>query len=201
MANAKIPNHQLPVLAQLRVASPCRARWAEMAGDDRSRFCGECKTQVFNLSAMSREQAERLVIERNGDLCARYYQRGDGTILTTDCEAGARARHRTRVAMAAGMAAALIGGGGVAGNQLATAGPTPDALPELVLDSDAPQIEMAEIEGQPEVADDIQAVTDKLDADQVHLVLGKISVVDRDETLGKLELERAKLEQLRLEVK
>lgn len=200
MVNAKVRNHQLPVLAQIRVASPCRASWTEMTGDDRSRFCGECKTQVFNLSEMTREQGERLVIERNGDLCARYYQRADGTILTADCAIGAHGRRRNRVAAAAGIAMALIGGGAAAGHHLATTGPVPEAPPELVLDSEPTPIKVTEVESKS-IVDEVKAITDTLDAEQMHLVMGRISSVEREQTLLELELRKLELAKLRIEVK
>jgi hypothetical protein len=62
-----------------------------MAGDERVRFCGLCHKNVYNLSAMSREAAERLIEERQGQLCALLYRRTDGTVLTSDCPVGARA--------------------------------------------------------------------------------------------------------------
>lgn len=33
-------------LHELRVASPCRADWDKMQGDDRMRFCGTCAKNV-----------------------------------------------------------------------------------------------------------------------------------------------------------
>src|SRR5688572_20020017 len=36
-------------LTQIRVASPCRARWDEMEGDERVRFCGHCQKNVYHL--------------------------------------------------------------------------------------------------------------------------------------------------------
>lgn len=101
----------VPLLARIRVATPCRADWNEMTGDERVRHCARCDKDVFNLSDMSREQAERLIIERRGDLCARYYQRQDGTILLADCSVGLRQKRATRV-LAAGAAALLAGTGG-----------------------------------------------------------------------------------------
>ena len=39
-------------------------------GDDRVRFCLKCDKNVFNLSAMPREDAERLLVEKSGgELC------------------------------------------------------------------------------------------------------------------------------------
>jgi len=98
----------VPLLARIRVATPCRADWNEMTGDARVRHCAQCKKNVFNLSEMTREQAERLIIEKNGDLCARYYQRHDGTILLADCSVGLAQKRKTR-AVAAGALALLAG--------------------------------------------------------------------------------------------
>jgi hypothetical protein len=105
---------KLPLLARIHVATPCTADWSQMTGDERVRHCAHCKKDVFNLSDMSRAQAERLIIERNGDLCARYYQRKDGTVLLADCSVGIKQKRKSRV-IAAGAAALLAGTGGTAG--------------------------------------------------------------------------------------
>ena len=85
-------------LNNLKVASPCPADWNEMYGDDRKRFCGDCKLNVYNLSGMTTGEAERLVTNAEGRLCVRYYQRADGSIITADCPVGwAKIKQRTRV--------------------------------------------------------------------------------------------------------
>jgi hypothetical protein len=98
----------LPVLDNLRVASPCTAEWNQMTGDDRVRHCGQCAKNVYNLSGMTRDEAEALLRERNGDLCVRYYERQDGTILLADCTVGRgnRSHHRWIAAGAAGLISA-----------------------------------------------------------------------------------------------
>jgi cytochrome c-type biogenesis protein CcmE len=104
----------LPSLDEAKIASPCRARWDDMAGDERVRFCAGCSKNVYNLSAMSRAEAEALLRE-GGDLCARLYRREDGTVLTADCPIGVRRRRVRAVAvtafagttLAAGVAAAM----------------------------------------------------------------------------------------------
>src|SRR5437868_2597359 len=63
------------LLERLRVASPCKASWDAMAGDDRKRFCAECGKNVYNLSAMTREEATRLLVDSEGSLCVRLYRR------------------------------------------------------------------------------------------------------------------------------
>lgn len=49
------------------VATPCHAEWNSMTGDDRSRFCGQCRKHVYNLSAMTADQAVSLIREKEGD--------------------------------------------------------------------------------------------------------------------------------------
>jgi hypothetical protein len=61
-----------------------------MDGDGRVRFCRECNRNVYNLSAMTEREARRVVAEREGRLCVRFYQRSDGTVLTSDCPIGAK---------------------------------------------------------------------------------------------------------------
>ena len=78
-------------LDRIKIASPCTADWRFMLGSDLVRFCGQCNKNVYNLSAMTRPQAEDLIRRMEGQLCARYYRRSDGTILTSDCPVGLRA--------------------------------------------------------------------------------------------------------------
>ena len=59
-----------------------------MDGDARVRFCGECEQHVYNLSTMTETEARRLVAEREGSVCVRFYRREDGTVLTSDCVVG-----------------------------------------------------------------------------------------------------------------
>jgi hypothetical protein len=100
---------KLPILDNIRVASPCRADWNAMLGDERARHCNQCEKRVFNLSEMTRPEAEALIIEKNGELCARYYRRHDGTILTSDCRVGIVAGRKRKLVAAASLA--LLGTG------------------------------------------------------------------------------------------
>jgi hypothetical protein len=101
---------KLPVLPNIRVASPCTADWNAMTGDDRVRACAQCNKNVYNLSEMTRDEAEALILAREGRLCVRYFRRSDGTILLKDCSVGVTQRRKRRV-IAAGAAALLAGGG------------------------------------------------------------------------------------------
>jgi hypothetical protein len=95
------------VLASIAIASPCPADWEGMTGDDRVRFCGECRLHVYNLSGMSRKEAEALLQAREGRLCVRYFQRADGTIMTRDCPVGLQALHKRKIKRLGKIAAAV----------------------------------------------------------------------------------------------
>jgi hypothetical protein len=104
---------KLPILPNIRVATPCSADWNAMTGDERVRACGDCNKNVYNISEMTREEAESLIVAKEGRLCVRYFQRKDGTILLKDCVVGVAQKRKRRV-IAAGAAALLAGGAGAA---------------------------------------------------------------------------------------
>ena len=83
-------------LDTIQIASPCKANWEEMKGDERTRFCGLCKLNVYNLSAMSRDDAAALLVSHEGRMCVRLYRRSDGRLLTRDCPVGLAARLKAR---------------------------------------------------------------------------------------------------------
>lgn len=98
-------------LRNLRVASPCPASWADMRGDEKVRYCDICSLNVYNVSAMTSEEAEELLAQANGRLCVRFYQRSDGKILTQDCPVGlAKVRQQVagRLSLAASFAIGLL---------------------------------------------------------------------------------------------
>lgn len=96
-------------LNNVRIASPCKADWNQMIGDERRRFCGECSLNVYNLSAMTKAEAENLLVNSEGRLCARFYKRADGTVLTKDCPVGWQAIKRRASKMATAAASLIIG--------------------------------------------------------------------------------------------
>lgn len=93
-------------LKHLRVASPCPAAWSDMVGDDKVRFCNTCCLNVYNVSAMTADEAEELLSKASGRLCVRYYRRADGRVLTQDCPVGL-ARVRQKLAGKLSLAAAF----------------------------------------------------------------------------------------------
>lgn len=94
-------------LNNVKIASPCSQDWEAMIGTERKRYCGECKLNVYNLSGMSKPEAENLIANAEGRLCVRFFQRADGTILTQDCPVGWKA-FKKRVSIAATAFASLI---------------------------------------------------------------------------------------------
>ena len=96
-----------------------------MAGDERVRYCAECKLDVYNFSEMSDADIENIVFHRNGRLCARFYQRSDGTMLTRNCPVGLRAVVRRVSGFASVTLAAMISvGPAFARGPLTKNGPT-----------------------------------------------------------------------------
>jgi hypothetical protein len=72
----------------LKISSPCPMRWESLAGDDRIRYCGRCRLNVYNLAEMSRDEVEGIVRTTRGRLCGRLYLRGDRTATLRDCPGG-----------------------------------------------------------------------------------------------------------------
>jgi hypothetical protein len=104
---APAARRSLPTLDNLRVATPCSVPWDSMTGNGRVRSCAQCSKQVFNISNMSRADAEVLLRERVEGVCVRFYRRFDGTILTTDCPVGTRGRIAYKAFTSAVFAAAV----------------------------------------------------------------------------------------------
>jgi hypothetical protein len=100
----KDPNR---LLDDIRIASPCKANWEAMTGNDTVRFCGECQLNVYNLSDMTAAEAAALVGRTEGRLCVRLYKRADGTVLTRNCPVGLRAT-LARASRAAGATLAVV---------------------------------------------------------------------------------------------
>jgi hypothetical protein len=105
-------------LDDLRIAAPCPADWDQMFSfeDKRVRFCSQCNLNVYNLSDMSRREAEDLITKTEGRLCVRFYQRADGSVLTQNCPVGLK-KLKSRVAWVAqvvlGMVLSFVSGLGL----------------------------------------------------------------------------------------
>lgn len=66
----------------LVIAKPCPASWDDMEGDERSRFCSQCRLHVHNLSAMTAREQRDFAARAGGSACVAYIPAGDGRILT-----------------------------------------------------------------------------------------------------------------------
>ncbi|HEX8737464.1 MAG TPA: hypothetical protein VF721_19185 [Pyrinomonadaceae bacterium] len=96
-------------LNNIHIASPCAADWNEMVGDERRRFCSQCSLNVYNLSGMTGDEAENLLLTSEGRVCVRFYRRKDGTILTKDCPVGWQAVKRRLSKMATAVVSLCAG--------------------------------------------------------------------------------------------
>ncbi len=110
---------RLPVVDDLRVASPCGVDWDALDGDGRVRRCGRCEQHVYNLNELTRAEAEALIVATHGRLCVRYFERADGTILLADCTIGVQRRRRRR--LLAVSAAMIVTSGAGLGAQVSDA--------------------------------------------------------------------------------
>ncbi len=183
-------------LNNIKIASPCPADWNIMYGDDRKRFCGECKLNVYNLSGMTRDEAEALVTNAEGRLCVRYYMRPDGSVITQDCPVGwAKIKQRTRLyaTAVASLVMALFTGVlfvSLLSKQKATVGelrfpfatPTPErtmgtiAMPPANTNSNVVQGKPSVIQGN--VAIDAPKTPSKFE-------MGKMRVISGDDSIRK----------------
>lgn len=80
-----------------------------MTGDDRQRHCRRCNLNVYNLSEMSRNEAEAFLAECEGRVCVKLYRRHDGTVITKDCPVGLAAVRAQVVRIALATVGLLLG--------------------------------------------------------------------------------------------
>lgn len=112
------------ILDSVQIAAPCSVKWDSMEGKgERVRFCGKCNFNVYNISDMSKKEAEAFLLARTGKgrACMRLFRRADGTIITDDCPVGLRkvrdaARHTWR--FLAALVALLICGGAASAKRI-----------------------------------------------------------------------------------
>jgi hypothetical protein len=105
-------------LDRVKIAAPCNADWDQMFSfeGERVRFCSQCNLNVYNLSNMTRNEANTLLARTEDRLCVRFYRRADGTVLTENCPVGLRAFKRRALWVAQvllGMLLSFLGGLGL----------------------------------------------------------------------------------------
>ncbi len=71
-------------LEQVRVGNPCPKQWEELRGDAQVRFCDECELRVFNLSEMTRDEAQSLLDAHPDRLCVCYRPNTTGGVTPLD---------------------------------------------------------------------------------------------------------------------
>ena len=95
-------------LDEIRIPKPCQTDWERMKGSDRMRYCEECKKHVYNLSKMSRREAEALIATQRGELCARVVRKPDGTVLTQEIISSAQQGIRRASPVASAVVTAIL---------------------------------------------------------------------------------------------
>lgn len=95
------------LLDRLVIAAPCDVSWDSMEGDERVRHCSGCSKNVYNLSAMTKTEAEAFLQTNGVSECMRFYRRADGSILTENCPRGLR-KLKEQYRKISGLAAALL---------------------------------------------------------------------------------------------
>ena len=78
-------SEKLRLLDVIDIPEPCQVPWDTMSGDERIRYCGMCKKNVYNISEMSTSEAENFLQENLGSVCFGFTRRADGTITTDTC--------------------------------------------------------------------------------------------------------------------
>lgn len=95
------------ILDNLYLAAPCPMTWESMEGDDKIRHCGGCAKNVYNISAMTKKEAEEFLNINGDSACLRFFRRADGTVITDNCPVGLR-KFRDRMKAVAQVAASFI---------------------------------------------------------------------------------------------
>ncbi len=99
---------ELDEIGVVKVATPCKAKWSQMKGNDTVRRCELCNQNVYHLSRMTAFEARELLLKTEGRLCVRFFARADGSVLTKDCAVGVKRRRLTLIAAAASVVALVL---------------------------------------------------------------------------------------------
>lgn len=91
-------------LEVIQIKQPCELDWDALPGDGPTRMCPRCRKQVHNLSALPREDAERLVGQRSGPMCVYFTRDPHGIVNTLEYAPGP---NRTRQRWWFGLAGVL----------------------------------------------------------------------------------------------
>ncbi len=78
------------LVQNIYIAAPCPVSWDSMQGDDKVRLCNGCSKSVYNLSAMSSNEADGFLRKNGVSECMILFRRADGTVITDNCPIGLR---------------------------------------------------------------------------------------------------------------
>ena len=78
-------------MEDIEVEDPCCEAWDEMDGDERRRHCQRCGSDVVNLSALTRSEARRVVLEEASP-CVRFRRDSSGDVVFRDVQLGRQRR-------------------------------------------------------------------------------------------------------------
>ena len=101
-------------LDAITIQSPCTIPWDSMKGNERKRFCGQCRLHVHDISQLTPREAVDLLEKTGGDCCLRVWRRPDGRVVTKDCGRVRLAIER-RLLLIRAAAAAVFAAVGLAG--------------------------------------------------------------------------------------
>ncbi len=71
-------------LDKIDVPKPCDKSWDSMTGDNQTRLCSHCDTNIHNLSEMSDKEVTQLLTRNKGRVCVRLTRDADGKVQTND---------------------------------------------------------------------------------------------------------------------
>ncbi len=71
-------------LDKIDVPNPCDKSWDSMTGDNQTRLCSHCDTNIHNLSEMSDKEVTQLLTRNKGRVCVRLTRDADGKVQTND---------------------------------------------------------------------------------------------------------------------
>ena len=70
------------LLDAIYIPLPCPKSWEKMIGGDKVRFCESCENDIYNISAMTRQEARKLLFQSKEKVCIRMEKDSAGRIRT-----------------------------------------------------------------------------------------------------------------------
>jgi hypothetical protein len=93
---------------KLGINSPCTADWNKMKGNDRIRYCEECKRYVHDFSRLPRRQVQDLIAASPGRICARLTYNEDDSVIFLDSRTLSRSESQKASPLATAIVTAMI---------------------------------------------------------------------------------------------